>query len=463
MPRPRLVSRLSLAVLVFSSLASPGLARADEPAVQQLTLAQALDRLHSDAPTADELAGRVAEARAQVQLATAPLQPVLAVQGGYTRNSDEAVISLATVIQQLAESLSANVELDPAQLPPDITIQPLDQWTAGASLRVPILEPAAWADLGAARQAAAATEAGAEAAWLQAEAGLVKAAWLVTAADQAVAARQHGVDAARAHRDSAERRAEAGIGTSLDVLQAEVELVRRQSELVQATAERDQARRALGSLLGLPGPVSIAVPPLPGAATAATAAPAETHPEVVAAEAMLRAARRQVSGAWWRHSPTLEADAKAFATDVELVTGEKQGWQVGLQATWVLYDGGARYGLLSRARARELQARAQATRARLDLDRQQRDATQAVEVARERLRLAEQGVATAAEAEATAGRLYEAGLLGGLDLLDAQQRRVDADLAAAAGQAALAGAVVDQARAAGRPWWDAADHAGSPR
>ncbi|NOY24518.1 MAG: TolC family protein [Oligoflexia bacterium] len=449
-PRPASAADPTLSALTNTALTTA----TPSPVARTFTLDQALAEFRAESPTQQQLAARVALARAQVHLASAALKPVLAVQGGYTRNSDDAIISLSDLLNQLAAYLPANVQLDPSLFPPDFIIQPINQWTGGATLKVPIFEPVAWADLGAARKASAATQAGAEDATLQAEAGLIKAAWLASAAKEGVAATRHGVQAAQAQRDSEQQRLDAGIGTELELLQAGTELVRRQSDLVQAVAKLDQAHRALGALLGIRGPVAVTLPPLETElAKVHDVAPDQDlarHPRMLAAQAAVEAAQGQVNSAWWRHSPTLDGTATMYGSDVEYVTGKKDGWRLGLNLTWVLYDGGARYGLLDRARAQRAQAQATARQASLDLSRAEADAIAAVDVARQRLRLAENGLALATQAEATASRLYDAGLVSNMDLLDAQQRRTDADLAHAGGRAQVGVALTDLAVARGQ-------------
>ncbi len=313
---------------------------------------------------------------------------------------------------------------------------------------MPLFAPSAWADATAARRAASAAAAGADAGLQAAEAGFVKAAFLARAAEDVAAARDHAVEVAQAHRDATARRGEAGLGTSLELLAAEAELVRRQGDALQGHADLDKARRALGALLDLDGPVRVAVPEL---APAPDVAAAEL-PSVLAATAQVDAARAAEASAWWRHAPTLSAQAAVFTSDVAYPTGLTEGWRVGLAATWVLYDGGARYGLLARARAQGAIADGVLRQAVRDADRVQADAVAAVAVAEERLRLAEVGLATADEAEAAAERLFAAGVVSSLDAVDAQQRRLDAAMARAGAAASLAAAQADLGVARGLGW-----------
>lgn len=456
MPRSLSRSPWAISLLLVSFLTK---ARAAEPTapIAEMDLAEAVARFHKDAPSLAQIDGRLQEARANVRLASAPLQPILAAQGGYTRNDAEVSLSIAEVFETILGSLPEGVSagIDTSALPADLTIQPLEQLSAGASLSVPLVAPSAWADLSTARAVARVAEASADAARQQAEAALIKASWLGQAAEAMWTASQNASAAAAAHLESAQKRQDAGLGTALDVLVAKTELSRRQSEQAQAVADLDRARRALGALLGESGPVRVRVPPPETSAADATEA-AQTalaeRPDLRAANGMVNAADRAAAAAWWRHAPTLTGTGAAFASDVPYPTGNKTGWKLGLQLTWVLWDGGARYGLLDRARAQGRSAEGAARQAELDVSRQAQDAAEAVEVALARLKLAEDGLRTATAADELANRLYAAGLAGSLDVIDAAQRHLSAEVAQAAAVAQVGVARADLALATGTCW-----------
>ena len=88
--------------------------------------------------------------------------------------------------------------------------------------------------------------------------------------------------------------------------------------------------------------------------------------------------------------------------------------------------------------------------ARLQVSQEARDAARDEAVAAERLRLAVEQRRLAAEAEATAQRSYQAGVLSSLDVLDAGDRLYAADIGLADARARLASARVALARSLGR-------------
>lgn len=415
----------------------------------ELDLAAVVDRFHADSPTLVQLDARVAEARATVRLATAPLQPILAAQGTYTRNNAEVVISMSEVFQSVLDQLPFEIEA-PTGLPDAMIIQPLQQLTGGATLQVPIFDGRAWSDWASAKQVAQATEASVAAGRLQAEAALVKACWLSAAAEQQAAAVERAVAAAQEHAARAQRRLDAGLATELDVLVAQTEVARRESALAQAEADVDRVQRGIGALIGSPDPVRVRVPTdLDVEAPAAPSAPG--HPTLTAADAVVRATDGQVRSAWLRHAPTLAGSFSVVGSDVDFPTGLSYAWKAGLSLTWVLYDGGARYALLDQAQARRAQAEAARLQAGLDVARQLGDAADGVEVALTQRTLAARAVQTATAAEAAATRAYDAGQLTSLDVLDAQQRRLDAEVARAGAEARVGSAWADLALAMGQP------------
>ncbi|MCB9664817.1 MAG: TolC family protein [Alphaproteobacteria bacterium] len=454
MPRPRTSRRLpALAALLL--IAGPGAAQeGQEPSADRtLTLPELLETFRADAPTVRQLAARAEEAKAAVRLATAAALPVLAAQGGYTRHNADAQVDIRSTLQDVVSQFPVPVSLDTSALPGALVIQPLEVWTAAASLTVPLVAPSAWADIAAAQAGAEAAAAQVQAAQATAEAALVRAAWLGGVAEQQVAATRHGVDAARAHAEAAARHLDAGLGTRLEVLAAEVELDRRRSEQAQAEADLRRARRALGALLGTRDTVAVRLPrEMPGPTPSADEAQASAlrdRPELVATRASWKATVRQATSAWLRHLPTIQAQGSLAAQTVPFPTGQQTAWRLGVQLTWVFYDGGARYGLLRRARAQRAAAEALRDQTGLDVAREAADAVDAVAVAEERLVLGRRALAAADEAEASAARAYEAGLLTGTEVLDAQQRRLEAALGQAAAEAALGIARADLDRARG--------------
>jgi len=397
--------------------------------VRSLAIDQALAELDAQNLSLAEARSRVAEAQAAVGQASSQLLPTVLVAGGYVRNSDEAKVGLGSLFQAMGRAM-------PAGVPSTLYIQPLGAWSVSGSVKVPLLAPAAWADRGAAKHAASAAAASASVLRLHLRAAFVQASWAAAAAEDIVAASQRAVATAKEHRETAARMVQAGEAAPLSVLKADTELAKRESDLVRARAELDRAQLALGVLLGKSEPVRVLPPPLApaGAPMAGEALVSEAlghRPELLSDQARIRATSARALSARLRWLPQLSGSAAAFASDMPYPTGKKEGWRLTLDASWAVFDGGYRSSKRAEAEAETAVARAAAQATRVSIAQEVADAMRDVGVASERLRLAERQLGFAAEAAASAKRTFEGGVSGSLDVLDANDRLYQAEVARA--------------------------------
>jgi outer membrane protein TolC len=441
------LSRLARASLfVVLCLAHVAWAEDDRP-LRALTLDQALAELDAQSPTLVQVRSRVADARALATQARVPLVPTVVAAGGYTRNSADAVVDFSKI--QLPG-------LPPGALPSGpLVIQPLGVWTVSGTVRVPLIIPNSWADWSAAQRAADAVAATAESARLQLRASLAQAAWAAAAAEEIVAVSERAVAVAEEHQRSAARGVTAGTEAPLSVLKAETEVVKRQSDLAQARANRERSHLGLGVLLGKPEPLRVLLPFEASDQAAREVQSLVTEalqgrPELVAQEAQIRAARAQITAARLRWLPQISGSGTLFAADVPYPTGKKEGWRLTLDALWPLYDGGLASGKRGQAEAALVTARAAAEAQRLNIIQEVQDTRRDVSVAGERLRLAEQQRDLATAAAASAKRTFEAGVASSLDVLDANDKSYQADVAMADARGRLGIARVALDRALGR-------------
>jgi outer membrane protein TolC len=424
---------LLAAALAVAPAAPPPAPAASEPPL--LTLEEALARLDERSQAIQQARARSDEASAVARQARVPLLPTLTATAGYTHNSADRQLTLPAFMGG-----------------GEIVMQAKDQLAAGGALRVPLVVPSSWWDLGAALDGARAAGATAEAARAQVRAGFVQAAHLAAAAAEVVVASERAVESAAEHERSAARRVAAGTSPPLDSLRAQTERIRRESDLAKARADLSRARLGLGVLLGQEAPVRVAVPaPEPGAPDAGPLMEraVASRPELRAAGAQADAAKAQVDSARARLAPQLSGTVAAFASDVPYVTGERQGWRATLDLTWALYDGGLRDAKRRQAEAQLSGARAAAEAARLQVIQEVQDAARDVAVATERLRLAEQQRKLASDAAGSAKRSFEAGVASSLDVVDANDRLYQADVGLADARARLGIARVALGRASG--------------
>ena len=433
-----------LPVLLFGFAARPAFATD----LRSLSLTEALGELDAQSYVLAEAKSRVGQAQALIGQASSPLLPQVVAAGGYARNSDEAKLGLGGLFQALGQQ-------PPAGIPGTLYIQPIGAWTVSALAKVPLVVPNAWADRTAAQRAVEAATASLHVVRLTLRAALVQAAWAAAAAEDIVTASQRAVGIAEEHRQTTARMVAAGEAAALSVLKADTEVVKRQSDLVRARAELERARLAIGILLGKATPVRVlpGSPPAGGVPTFSEGLVGEAlgqRPEVAARAASIRAADAQALSARLRMVPQLSGSAAVFASDMPYPTGKKDGWRLTIDATWPIFDGGTRGSKRAEAEAEGEGARAAAETQRLAIAQEVADAVRDLGVASERLRLAEQQADFAAEAAASAKRTFAAGVTGAFEVLDANDRLYQADvaLADARGRLGIAGAAL--AKAVGR-------------
>jgi outer membrane protein TolC len=402
-----------------------------------MTLAEALDRLGTDAPTLDGARARADAAHAVTRQAAAAWLPVVAVNGTYLRNDDEVVLSFGDLLGQLPLPT-------PIEAPDDVTIQPQQVWNGAVTARVPLLSASAWSETRAAGLQARSAEASVDELRNELEAAVVGAAASVEAAAGVVTAAERAVEVATAHVRSTRIAVEAGTATRVDQLAAEAEVAKRKSEAVSARASLERALDAAGAMLGVDGPVWVTLPDAPAPAGAAG-----DRPAVAAARAQVDAAEARVSSAWLRHVPTVAATGLAQAATVPYATGNDTQWRVGLEATWTAYDGGLRYGRLDQARAELAGAEATLRAETLRVSRELRDAERDLAVAREQVALAEEQSALAAEAAVVAARGLSAGTTSALLARDVDQQAFTAEVGVVGARARLRIAEAQWRRAGG--------------
>lgn len=417
------------------------IAAAEEPAVVELTLQDALDRLAASGPEYAQAVARVDAARGIARQAQAAWLPIVVASGSYTRNDDEVVLAFSDLLDQLPVPVPG--------APDDIVIQPLEVWNASGAVRVPLLAPSAWAESTAAHRSAHAAEASAAEIQLQLESGLVGAAASAEAAVGVLAAADRAVAVAEDHLASTRIAQAAGTATGVDVLSAQTDVSRRRSERLQARNALEKAQEGLGALLGIDGRARVTLPETPAPEAAMVERPA-----LDAAADQVGSARARVQAAWWRHVPVVSAQATGLAATVPFPTGNDTAWRLGVEATWTLYDGGFRYGRLTQARAELASAEAFRAAEELRVSREVRDAQRDHDVAREQLSLAEEQAALGAEAASVARRGLAAGTVSPLQARDieAEAFRADVGVATARARLRIAEATLRRARGLDQRW-----------
>lgn len=252
---------------------------------------------------------------------------------------------------------------------------------------------------------------------------------------------ERSADAALQRVDLAEQvlaevsdRFEAGLAGLNDRSRQELELASARLARTVADNAVRQARLALGFLLSrsvdepLEAPGAMLVDGTEDVQDLFEQA-LELRPDLASLQAELRAQRQDALEPLMRLVPFIDAEARLVLTNESGFAGEAFSWNLGLVATWELFDGGFRYADLQEQRSlqatSQLELRQLERSARLEIEQAQADrvaARAAVDQASDRLRVAQLnydevreryqgGLATAIEQADASVQLFEARVL----------------------------------------------------
>lgn len=248
--------------------------------------------------------------------------------------------------------------------------------------------------------------------------GLLEAQRLVTVAEANVCNQQQ-------HLALAQARLTSGLGLPYDVVRAQTAYTDVVYGLTVSRNAVSQARVFLAQLMGLdprtplvpadsvePPPASEAVPELVNQAQA-------QRPEVLQAEASIRAAQFAVAAAKTINSPTVVGSLGMTRRGDDFFPGTSVT-TLGVGVQWFPFDGGFTKGRVQEAEANLVAARAQLDAVRLQVTADVSQAYLDLQTAQQRAVTAQAGVTNAQEAVRLAEGRYRAGLGVFIDVLDAQ-------------------------------------------
>jgi outer membrane protein TolC len=431
------LSQLSIALSAFG-LARPVLGRSAPsitlPAVAQekLTLDQAIAEARSSNRDLQAARARLDQSEAAIEQAAAGLLPVIAAQGKYTRNYDDVPL--------------------PAPPPARVFLQRENQTDGYLNATVPLIAPSAWMSWKSAKKSFEASAASTDAADAQLLLGVASSFYLAAGADEVLTARAHAVEVAKKTAEDAQSKVDAGTSNKVESTRAQLALVNAQQALKEAQDARDDAYRVLATLIRHKGAFTAVAPEVPAPARALDDLVRDAlakRPEIAAYRKTIEAAKDSQRAATLRYAPTLSVFGTAHDSSVKNTNDDYLTWAAGAQLDWVLFDGraGDAQRRIAKAQAREAELRlAQlqdtiqddlaSDRSALETKRAAVDAaTRAVELSQESLDLI--------RAQHDAGRATQ------LDLLQAQDALVAAEVAKARARFDLGLASVQLDRAAG--------------
>ncbi|HYC62760.1 MAG TPA: efflux transporter outer membrane subunit [Thermoanaerobaculia bacterium] len=260
----------------------------------------------------------------------------------------------------------------------------------------------------------------------------LEAAERIELAEATVRSREEGLEIAQV-------RMESGITSALEYRQAESLLTQAQTELAGLRLAKARNDNALSALVG--GPVPSALPdavPLVQQATAPTIAaglPSElltARPDIIAAEERLRASRADIGAARAAFFPSISLTGSfgfASADLGDLLGSDGLTWNIGPFISLPIFNRGRLEGNLTVAQANESIATASYERTIQTAFREVADALAGRRYLAEQVAAQERGTRAQREIAALARTRYLEGVVGYLEVLDAERNLFGAEQA----------------------------------
>jgi outer membrane protein len=432
-----MLRRISLLALLLLPL-KPAPARAEQlgsdgrGSFAPLSLERAYALALRNSPALRVLRERVAQAEVARARAWTALKPTASFQASFTHFDQEIVFDYASAFGSLGSLLPPGTKL-----PEPTVIQKQNQFAFAGVANVPLFRGPAYPRIGIARRAVEVARLHEIRSRQDFLLRVAQAYYLVVTRADAVKALESKVAVDQKHLASARAQAEVGQGTRATVLRADLVLTQDQQSLLAQRLALAASRRQLAILLGVPGSVNAVrpvEPAAPGGRERAQLADALAgRADIRAAQVSLIVARKTREAIWWSFLPALDLSWMYRWSEAAGFAAERGSWNLMFTLNVPLYDGGQRYAELRDARSRVLEAQSQCEALGREIE---------AEIVRLRAELqsAEAGVVSARKAVGLARATmddmqasFEVGAATQLDVLDAAQRRLEADLALTSG------------------------------
>jgi outer membrane protein TolC len=282
---------------------------------------------------------------------------------------------------------------------------------------------------------------------------VARAYYGAAATKDGIQAAQRARERAKRQLDIVEKQSEIGESFGSRLRTAKIALAQAETEEKRANNAHAQALLVLKIIIRSIDIDDVAPPPRPmrpeGTLEVLKRKALELRQDYRAAETAVSIAERSEAEVWWRFAPTVGFFGAYRYSNVPGISGQKEQWSVGVNATMLLYDGGLRYQDLKEAESRSRQAEdaLDAIRARL-----------VGEVERTHLRLeaagmnverAKDGLSLAKERAELVRAQYEVGALRGFEMKEASDAVLDAELGAIQADLEASVAVLELQRAIG--------------
>lgn len=430
-------------VVTALAIAAPAMAQVP------LNLDQALERARTKNPGARGVIVAEREAAQRVTQALAGYWPRIDLVESWQRGNQPVFVFSSLLSQK--QFTAANFAIDSLNHPAAV-----DNFKTALTVEQPIFDRATSVNVTVARIETELASAGRMAFDHELFAGVAAAYARMLMATARVRSVEAAVATARADRELAGNRRDAGLVTDADVLQLDLHVSRTREQQIMAAADEQIARAQLNQLMGEPLDAEFS---LDGSSTLQTidttdVAALETEalekrPDLTIAALRERLAEAEASAARAAFLPQVSAQA-GWEINGGTWKARESSWIVGAVARINLFQGFAKKARLAETRERvsrrTLESEHAMTAARLDV----RSAVARLDAARASEVVSRAAVAQALESRRIIRDRYEAGLADVTSLLRASEALVQAEAQQVAAQAAVLTGTAALERALGR-------------
>ena len=390
--------------------------------LERLTFAQAIERAVANNPT-------IAQAAAGIMRADAILQQV--------RSSSLPALGLA-----MTTTVTNPVKFD------DVTVIPMAQTQTIPTLGVPILTPVAWAQRNQAGDQVVVAQRNERDIRRQIAVAAAQSYLAIIARRRVLDLNSRARDNAREHFMFANQRFQGGIGSRLNALRAEQEMLSDETRVEEALLLIQLAQEALGVLVGANGPVDAVDYPIFEIPDELGQLTNRTDIQLVMERE--RAAQRVFSDSWKDRLPSLNAVFTPSVLEPPGVFAKAFSWRAQVLFAVPVFDSGLRSGEAAQ-RLADLNA-IKFERANLE-----RQGASEIRTARDAVASTTRAFAQAQLAADRANQVvqitdvaYREGASTNLEVLDAQRQARDVETQSAIAEDALKRAQLDLLVALGR-------------
>jgi len=316
----------------------------------------------------------------------------------------------------------------PSNIPMPGIVGPITNFDARLSANMTVFDFSAWKRLDAARTGVAAAQAEAEAARNAIADAVARAYVNAVRAGAALSAAQANLTLAESLRKLAQDQKDAGSGTGIEVLRAEVQIANERQRQTLLGNELRRARLQLARLLNigmdkeleLTDPLGLPEANLPALAEALKAAN-ENRKDLSAQTLREQFTRRSYDAVKWERLPSVQAfgDYGTIGLDIESAVATRA---YGATLRVPLFDGGRRDARRADAAIslRQDELRTQDLRRQVELE--VRLAYDSITSSAAQVKVAEEGIQLAERELAQAQRRYQGGVTSNIEVVDAQTR-----------------------------------------